>query len=268
MGVDGGPLGRDVGTPSAYAPDLLHAIPRSGPREALGLGRELPFVGQDLWTAYELSWLDQRGRPQVAIGRFSVPATSPNLIESKSLKLYLSSLNAERYADHAEVEALIAQDLSRSAGQEVAVALGPPRRELLAELPGIALDELQISVDRYQPDPELLFAGGEVVEERFRSDLFRSLCPVTGQPDWASIAIHYRGPSIEPESLLRYLVSFREHRGFHEDCVERIFLDLRMRCETEALTVQACFTRRGGLDISPFRSDHEREPEPVRVARQ
>ena len=256
------PLGREVAYPRAYDPSLLFPIARSQGREALGLGGgALPFDGHDRWHAYELSWLDGRGRPVVETATFSVPAESPNLVESKSLKLYLNSLNAARFDSRAEVLARITADLSQAAGATVTVAFGLPPVDAgdgaAPDAPApVSLDALEVACDEYDaPNPALLSAAaGDVVEEMLHSALLKSNCPVTGQPDWASIRIAYRGPRIDRDGLLRYLVSFREHAGFHEQCVEQVFVDLLARCRPEALSVEARYTRRGGLDINPWRA--------------
>lgn len=249
------PLGRAVEYPRGYDASLLFPIPRAHGRAALGLhdGEPLPFAGADRWNAYELGWLDARGKPAVATATFTVPADSPSLVESKSLKLYLNSLNGARFDDAEAVRARIAEDLSRAAGAPVHVMFGLPPFE-----PGEAasIDALEVDCDAYDhPRPEYLRADdGDVVEETLRSDLLKSNCPVTGQPDWAGVRIAYRGPRIERAGLLRYLVSFREHAEFHEQCVERIFVDLSARCRPQRLSVEARYTRRGGLDINPWRA--------------
>ena len=253
-------LGRSVTYPSAYDPGLLFPIPRAGNRAALGLVDDaLPFVGIDVWNAYELSWLDSRGKPQVALAEVRIPATSPNLVESKSFKLYLNGFAQERLANPEALRAALMADLSQSVGAPVSVALvAPTSPEALPvrPLPGELIDSVAIAIDHYgPPSPELLRAEvDETVEETLVSHLFRSNCPVTGQPDWASVQIGYAGPRIDRAALLRYLVSFRTHSDFHEACVERIFLDLKARCAPSKLAVYARFTRRGGLDINPFRA--------------
>jgi 7-cyano-7-deazaguanine reductase len=246
-------LGRDVAYPTRYAPDLLFPIPRSAARAELGIGAALPSIGHDRWHAYELSWLDLRGKPQVGTATFTVPCTSPRLIESKSLKLYMNSLNAHRFDDAAAVLRNLAQDLSAVAGAEVTVMPGLPPID--ADATGQDIDAQDIAIDRYgPPDASLLRAGGDVVEETLSSRLLKSNCPVTGQPDWASVHLRYRGPRIDRAGLLRYLVSFRDHAEFHEQCVERIFSDVLARCAPQALAVEARYTRRGGLDINPWRA--------------
>jgi 7-cyano-7-deazaguanine reductase len=248
------PLGREVAYPRHYDPTLLFPIARRLGRDTLGIAADaLPFVGDDRWHAYELSWLDARGKPVVATATLIVPADSPQLIESKSLKLYLNSLNGERFTDADAVAARIVADLSAAAGAQVRFAFGLPR---LIDDDSTSLDDIDLDIDDYAaPNPSLLSADEDVVvEETLRSDLLKSNCPVTGQPDWASLRIAYRGPRIDRAGLLRYLVSFREHAEFHEQCVERIFVDVLARCRPQALSVEARYTRRGGLDINPWRA--------------
>ncbi len=247
-------LGREVAYPRHYDPSLLFPIPRAAARAELGLGAALPFDGVDRWHAYELSWLDANGKPRVATATIAVPAASPNLVESKSLKLYLNAYNATRFDDGEAVRARIAADLSRSAGADVGVEFGLP--PFAAGDDAESIDALDVAIDRYgPPDATLLAADDDAfAEETLRSDLLKSNCPVTGQPDWAGVRIAYRGPRIDRAGLLRYLVSVRDHAEFHEQCVERIFVDVLARCRPQALSVEARYTRRGGLDINPWRA--------------
>ena len=259
-GAETSPLGQAVAYRDTYAPELLFPIERQLKRDELGIvAGALPFVGEDLWNAYELSWLDARGKPVVALGEFRVPATSPRLIESKSLKLYLNAFNQQRMVSVDEVQSRIAADLSAAAGAEVGVVLMPlatrPQRRS-AYPQGECLDALDIAIDTYQPAPELLRAAGSEVEETLYSHLLKSNCLVTGQPDWGMLVVRYRGPAIDREGLLRYVVSFRAHNEFHEQCVERVFCDIMARCRPHELAVWARYTRRGGLDINPFRASH------------
>ncbi len=249
------PLGREVAYPDRYDAGLLFPIPRSQGRDEIGVRDDaLPFAGHDRWHAYELSWLDARGKPVVATATIAVPAESPHLVESKSLKLYLNSLNAARFESPARVRETIAEDLSRAAGAPVVVEFGLPPFEG-AEDVSMSIDDQDIAIDRYgPPDASLLACFDDVFEETLRSDLLKSNCPVTGQPDWATVRIAYRGPRIDRAGLLRYLVSFRDHAEFHEQCVERIFVDLVAHCRCETLSVEARYTRRGGLDINPWRA--------------
>ncbi|WP_221365736.1 NADPH-dependent 7-cyano-7-deazaguanine reductase QueF [Aeromonas caviae] len=265
-------LGQQSAYISQYTPSLLQPVPRSLNRDDLGLRGELPFQGCDVWTLYELSWLNAKGKPVVAIGEVFVPATSPNLIESKSFKLYLNSFNQTRCDSLEAVQALLVQDLSGCAGAPVSVTLftldQAPHQ--IAQQPGECIDSLDIEVDGYEFDETLLqgAAGREIVEETLHSHLLKSNCLVTSQPDWGSVVIHYRGPRLDREKLLRYLISFRQHNEFHEQCIERIFTDLKHFCAPEKLTVHARYTRRGGLDINPFRSDWEPVPANLRLIRQ
>jgi len=254
-------LGRTVAYPRHYDPSQLFPIARAIGRSALQLEGPLPFVGHDRWHAYELSWLDRRGKPQVATATFTVPADSPNLIESKSLKLYLNSLNATAFDDAQALRDCLARDLSACAGAAVVVAFGLPA---FVELePAQSIDALDIAIAHYgPPDATLLQAGDDVVEETLVSSLLKSNCPVTGQPDWAQLRVQYAGPRIDRAGLLRYLVSFRDHADFHEQCVERIFLDLQTRCRPRQLSVEARYTRRGGLDINPWRATPDCVPPP------
>lgn len=254
------PLGRAVSYHDRYAPELLFPIARQPKRDELGLrAASLPFIGEDLWNAYELSWLNPRGKPVVALGRFRVPADSPRLVESKSLKLYLNSLNQTPFESLAVVRETLAADLSAAAGAPVGVELeslsAQPQR-LFGRPEGVLLDELDVAIDGYSPQPGLLRTepdGGEV-EELLFSHLLKSNCLVTGQPDWGMVAVRYAGPRIDREALLRYVVSFRKHDEFHEQCVERIFCDVLTACRPRRLAVWARYTRRGGLDINPFRA--------------
>jgi 7-cyano-7-deazaguanine reductase len=266
----GSPLGRDTAYPAQYDASLLYPIPRAAARAELGLaGDALPFIGFDRWQAFELSWLDARGKPHVATATLRVPAGSPNLVESKSLKLYLNSFNASRFDNADAVRARIEADLSQAAGAPVEMAFGLPA--MTAEAGADSIDGLDIAIDHYgPPDAALLSAdAGDIVEETLTSALLKSNCPVTGQPDWADVTIAYRGPRIDRAGLLRYLVGFRDHAEFHEQCVERIFIDLLARCAPQTLSVEARYTRRGGLDINPWRATPGHPaPAPQRALRQ
>ncbi|HET6628228.1 MAG TPA: NADPH-dependent 7-cyano-7-deazaguanine reductase QueF [Woeseiaceae bacterium] len=266
------PLGRNTPFPDRYAPEVLCALPRRESCEALGVREPLPFRGEDVWNAWELTWLDPRGKPVAATAVFRVPADSPNLVESKSLKLYLNSLAMSRFGSAGEVASIIAGDLSRTAASTVGVDLrvggGAPAGPF-DDLPGDCIDGLEVECDAGDVDASLLAcAGGDEVGEELHSHLLRSNCPVTGQPDMGSVLVRYRGTAIDRRGLLRYLVSYRRHCAFHESCVERIFIDLKARCAPEQLTVYARYHRRGGLDINPFRSDFEDRAENVRLWRQ
>lgn len=264
------PLGKSVPVPVQYSPQLLFDVSRAAQRERLGLGAELPFRGVDIWNAWELSWLNPDGLPQCATAEIRVPADSPNIVESKSLKLYLNSFAMTHYATPADVLEMIEQDLSACTGSDVAVTPGDPDAGgTIARLPGHCVDTSQVRCDTYEVDPELLEADStDIVSEQLYSHLLRSLCPVTGQPDFASVLVAYTGPRIDRESLLRYIVSYRQHEDFHENCVERMFVDIVGRCATQKLTVHARYTRRGGIDINPFRSNHESDAPNIRLLRQ
>ncbi|MBE7939802.1 MULTISPECIES: NADPH-dependent 7-cyano-7-deazaguanine reductase QueF [Ramlibacter] len=272
-------LGKASSYADRYDPSLLFPIPRQPKREEIGIGSRLPFFGADLWTAFELSWLTPRGKPQVAIAHFTVPCETPNIIESKSFKLYLNSFSNERFAGpdavRERIRADVGEALSRGgAPVSVGVKLLLPElfdREPVHELDGLNLDRLDIECTQYTPAPELLKAAfdEQPVEEVLVSHLLKSNCLVTGQPDWGSVQIRYSGPQIEQGGLLQYLVSFRNHNEFHEQCVERIFTDIMARCRPVKLAVYARYTRRGGLDINPFRSSHPMAAPPnIRTARQ
>jgi 7-cyano-7-deazaguanine reductase len=268
------PLGKPTEYRADYAPELLYPIPRQLKRDELGIAADtLPFVGEDIWNAYEVSWLNARGKPVVALATFRVPAKSPHLVESKSFKLYLNSFNQTVFADTATVEATLVQDLSAAAGASVSAKIEvlSGRPQILVGYPmGELLDDLDIACDAYQPAPQLLATvDGPQVEETLYSHLLKSNCLVTGQPDWAMVVIRYRGKAIDRAGLLRYIVSFRDHNEFHEQCVERIYCDIQRRCAPEALAVYARYTRRGGLDINPFRSSGEfLPPDNTREVRQ
>jgi 7-cyano-7-deazaguanine reductase len=265
------PLGKAVHHSRRYHPGHLYAVSRLEGRREIGLNTALPFQGKDVWNAYEISWLSTRGRPEIAIGRFIFPCETASLIESKSLKLYLNSLNLERFETIEMVRSAIEADLSAAAGGPVSVTLIPADKFVEASIgtpPGHGLDQLHIDVRDFRIDPATLCTTNEQVEETVFSNLLRTNCPVTGQPDWGTVVIAYKGARIEPEGLLRYIVSYREHIGFHENCVERIFTDIAGRCSPERLFVQAQFTRRGGLDINPWRANYAAEPDFVRYARQ
>ena len=262
-----GPLGHATGYPDRYDPSLLFPVSRTPQRTAIGIGDPLPFTGADVWTAYEHTWLDGRGKPCVAMLSLVVPVDSPFIVESKSVKLYLGSFAQTRFDDAAQVVDTIERDLSMAAGAGVTATVLRDAR--IEPMTGESIDGADILVDRYDLDPTLLHAHGPTVSETLRTDLFRSVCPVTGQPDYASIAVAYRGPRIDRAGLLRYIVSYRLHAGFHEHCAERMFVDLVARCACEALTVHARFTRRGGLDINPFRTNAGVDvPANVRTERQ
>ena len=266
-------LGKSTPYCGVYNPELLFPIPRQEKRDELNISiGNLPFVGLDIWTAFEVSWLNSKGKPVVAIAEFAFPADSEYLIESKSFKLYLNSFNGTRFSSPEEVVKTWIKDLSSACGEEVSVDLRNLDFDeaLVSKLPGINLDDLDIEITDYQLNNQLLKNddSNEIVSETVNSHLLKSNCLVTGQPDWGSVVIRYEGPQIDHESLLRYLISFREHNEFHEQCVERIFTDIMTFCSPEKLTVYARYVRRGGLDINPYRSNFEEEFDISRTLRQ
>ncbi|MEO9275326.1 NADPH-dependent 7-cyano-7-deazaguanine reductase QueF [Marinomonas sp. 5E14-1] len=251
------PLGQQTEYVSEYDASLLYPIARVDKWREMDIESErLPFYGEDVWNAYEVSWLNLKGKPVVALAEFRLPCDSPNIIESKSFKLYLNSLNQMRYDSVEEVQALLEKDLSKAAKANVTVIIRNLESvsSLVVLTPDYCIDELDVEVNEYHPNADLLTIGKGIVEERLVSHLLKSNCPVTNQPDWGSVSIDYKGSKIEHESLLKYIVSFREHTDFHEQCVERIFIDIMRRCKPESLTVYARYVRRGGLDINPYRS--------------
>ena len=287
-------LGRRSSYVDQYDASLLFPIPRAPKRLEIGLAAATPFFGADMWTAFELSWLNLRGKPQVALAHFTVPCETLNIIESKSFKLYLNSFNNTRFDGPQEVRARLRADLSEAVWRgpapiqaegeagapvkmvpaSIGVTLLAPElfdQEPVHELDGLSLDRLDIDCERYTPAPELLKAAldEQPVTEVLTSNLLKSNCLVTGQPDWGSVQIHYSGPQIEQGGLLQYIVSFRNHNEFHEQCVERIFMDIWTRCQPTRLAVYARYTRRGGLDINPFRTSYPQAlPKNIRTARQ
>ena len=274
-------LGQQSAYPNQYDPGLLFPIPRAQNRKKLGIeeGSRLPFLGIDLWNAFELSWLNPKGKPQIALAEFSIPAESPFMIESKSFKLYLNSLNQHPFATLEAVRTCLRHDLSAVLGSPLQIKLLQPselqdqkKYPLMQELDGQLLDRLDIEVNPAQiADPALLSAdqSSAPITQTLVSHLLKSNCPVTGQPDWASVQIHYQGRPIKEEGLLRYIIGFRNLGEFHEHCVEKIFCDIKNRCQPEKLSVYARYTRRGGLDINPFRTDHNSPwPDNIRHARQ
>jgi 7-cyano-7-deazaguanine reductase len=273
-------LGKASAYVDQYDASLLFPIPRAGKRAEIGITGAAPFFGADMWTAFELSWLNTRGKPQVALVHFTIPCESPNIVESKSFKLYLNSFNNTRFADATEVLARLRTDISEAVwrGGVVQSSIGVKLidaalfdREPVHELDGLNLDRLDVECTHYQPAPELLTTVPDegVVNEVLVSNLLKSNCLVTGQPDWGSVQISYSGLPIQQEGLLQYLVSFRNHNEFHEQCVERIFMDIWTRCKPTKLTVYARYTRRGGLDINPLRTSHPQAlPSNTRTARQ
>ncbi len=254
-----------------YDASLLFAVPRQNNREAIGITSPLPFSGVDLWTAYDLSWLNKKGKPQTAIGELIFPCQSSYIIESKSLKLYLNSFNQTKFQDQQTVRQTISNDLSRVAGEEVTVRLYQAdswQSIMTTPWQGTCLDDLDISINAYQPNPQLLTIEDSFAEETVYSHLLKSNCPVTHQPDWGSVFIQYAGKKLNHQNLLKYIISFRQHSEFAENCVERIFNDITQYCHPEKLTVYARYSRRGGLDINPFRSNFAIAPKNLRLPRQ
>ena len=273
-------LGKSSSYVDQYDAALLFPIARRSKRDEIGLTGTLPFFGADLWTAYELSWLNPRGKPQLALARITVPAESTHIVESKSVKLYLNSFNNSVFADASAVQTRLREDLSAAVWQggavmsSVSVQLVLPQdfdKEPVHELDGLNLDRLDLECSHYQPAPELLTAqfNQAPVTETLTSQLLKSNCLVTGQPDWGSVRISYTGPQIDQAGLLQYIVSFRNHNEFHEQCVERIFMDIWRACKPSKLEVYARYTRRGGVDINPWRTSHPMAaPVNIRTARQ
>jgi 7-cyano-7-deazaguanine reductase len=273
-------LGKVSAYVDQYDASLLFPLPRETKRLEIGIQGRLPFLGADLWTAFELSWLNLRGKPQVALAQITVPCESTHIVESKSFKLYLNSFNNSRFASAEVVRDRLREDLSAAiwhGGPMMACAgvrlLLPEQfgSEAVRELGGLLIDRLDVECELYQPAPQLLSAAlhEQPVEETLVSHLLKSNCLVTGQPDWGSVQIHYSGPQIDQAGLLQYIVSFRNHNEFHEQCVERIYMDIMARCKPTKLSVYARYTRRGGLDINPWRSSHPQlPPANVRTARQ
>lgn len=253
------PLGKVSTYVSNYQPDLLFPIARQLNRDALGIHDTLPFQGYDFWNAFELSWLNPKGKPVVAAAEFIISCESLNLIESKSFKLYLNSFNNTIFSSFAEVEQVLIRDLSAAAGASVSVKLIPlshPTEIIRPQFGGVSLDELDIECDTYAIQPSYLTTENQILTETLHSDLLKSNCLVTGQPDWGSIQIIYTGKKINHAGLLKYIVSFRNINEFGEQCVERIFKDIMQHCQPEKLFVYARYTRRGGLDINPYRANY------------
>ncbi|WP_321532710.1 NADPH-dependent 7-cyano-7-deazaguanine reductase QueF [uncultured Desulfuromonas sp.] len=268
------PLGKTTEYPSQYDAGLLYPVPRCLKRDELGIGEPLPFYGEDVWNSYELSWLNRKGKPVVALAVFRFSCQTPNLVESKSFKLYLNSLNQTRFEDQQAVIDCLRRDLSQASGGSVTVELSSLDDQSLWQvqtLPGECLDSLDLDVEHYQLNADLLrdaADSADPVEEILYSHLLKSNCLITSQPDWASVWISYRGGRLDRQALLAYLISFRQHNEFHEQCVERIFTDLLRHCHPQSLTVYARYTRRGGLDINPWRSTEPGTAPQWRLSRQ
>lgn len=268
--IQNSPLGQDTAYVNSYDPSLLYPIERDLNWKEQGVERnELPFKGVDIWNAYELSWLNQRGKPEVRLAEFKVSADSENIIESKSFKLYLNSLNLSRFDSDAEVKAVLQKDLSNAAGGKVEIRLyHPDQAPEFGQFTGFCIDNQDVDIEHYTPEPALLGVGVDQVEEVLYSHLLKSNCPVTGQPDWATLGISYAGTEIDREGLLKYIISYREHGDFHEQCVEQIFMHIWQHCQPDSLSVYARYVRRGGLDINPFRSSDMDDIDNLRLSRQ
>jgi 7-cyano-7-deazaguanine reductase len=270
--VEASPLGKNSHYISHYQRDLLFPLPRKTKRDEIGVPHTLPFFGADIWNGYEISWLDAKGKPQVAIAEFSFPCTSPNIIESKSFKLYLNSFNNTPLDSVTAAAALMTRDLSEAAEAPVSVKLilvTDYDESGIETFTGTNVDLLEVACDNYLVDPALLTTSTTPAQETLFSNLLKSNCLVTGQPDWGTVKIDYQGNKINQEGLLKYIVSFRNHNEFHEQCVERIFMDIMRQCKPQQLSVYARYTRRGGLDINPYRStDVNYQPGNGRLCRQ
>lgn len=266
---DYGILGKTTSHPDEYSANHLFAIPRAESREEFGLNSQLPFIGVDIWNAYELSWLNLKGKPHVAVATIEINASSKNLIESKSLKHYLNSFNMSKFSSKEIVAETIQKDLKKAVEGEVFVKISTDfSGKSLDQPPGICIDHLDITCVAYTPKPSYLITNNQEVAEIVYSNILRTNCPVTGQPDWATLIIDYSGKQIDHHGLLNYIVSYRKEAGFHENCVERIFIDTMNRCKPEKLSVYGNFTRRGGIDINPFRSSHSEKGRVFRLYRQ
>lgn len=267
-------LGKETKYDNSFDEKLLQPVPRSLNRDGLNLATPLPFYGKDIWTGYELSWLNANGKPIVAIANFEFAFDSVNLVESKSFKLYLNSFNQQRFNNELEVQQQLTKDLAHCAQGETFVELILAKdfsNQIITSPEGQCIDELDITIDNFDFSTKYLINSTKekkTIEQKLFSNLLKSNCLITNQPDWGTVEIHYQGPEINQESLLRYLISFRQHNEFHEQCVERIFSDLMQHCHCEKLSVYARYTRRGGLDINPFRSNFEKAPKNMRQARQ
>ncbi len=266
------PLGKKSSYINTYSPELLFPLPRKPKRDEIGVSDFLPFDGLDLWTGFEISWLNPKGKPIVAIGEFRIPCRSKFLIESKSFKLYLNSFNNSKFDGFTQVSQMMEADLSKAAQDAVQVKLSPLEEvsHQFGSLNGLCLDDLDVECLEYQPQSNYLITSQTKVAEVVYTNLLKSNCLVTGQPDWGSVEVSYQGNQIDHAGLLKYIVSLRDHNEFHEQCVERIFMDIMNRCKPEELSVYARYTRRGGLDINPFRTSRKQEIQlsNLRLARQ
>ena len=259
------PLGKPVQAPRRLDRTVLRAIDRTAAREILGLGTPLPFRGEDVWRCYELSWLRPDGLPRIGVLTLRIPCVTPATVESKSLKLYLNGFAHTAFRTVREVRARIRADLEALVGAAIAADIAEgPGHGAAGDFDSFCLDDL----DRYEPDAALLQPTGATGADAVHTHLFRSVCPITAQPDWGAVAIAWRGGLLDRGSLLRYLVSYRDSAGFHEDVIERIFVDLRTATDATELTVDGRFLRRGGIDLNPFRSTHRQRAPSLRLTRQ
>ncbi|OJU80736.1 MAG: NADPH-dependent 7-cyano-7-deazaguanine reductase QueF [Chlamydia sp. 32-24] len=269
--VELSPLGQKTVYIQTYSPEQLYPVPRSLARKKTNIPESLPFHGIDIWNGYELSWLNKKGKPQFALCTFIFSCTSPTIVESKSLKLYLNSFNQSIFVSANEVQTIIKKDLSLATNSDVEVHIFPHTDLIntsLKDFDGQCVDHLDIETSCYSVTPSFLTTQDECVQEKIYTHLLKSNCLATGQPDWGSIFLHYKGPKINQESFLKYIISYRNHSGFAEHCIEQIYCDILHYCKPELLTVYGCYTRRGGLDINPFRSNFEQRPNLFRHVRQ
>jgi len=269
--LTGTSLGKKTEYLQTYSPELLQPVPRSLGREKTGISSPLPFTGVDLWNGYELSWLAPNGKPQIAMARFHFPCDSENLVESKSFKLYLNSFNQTTFSSWLSVKTTLENDLRNVIGKAAGVDLLPPEefdQMTFTPLEGKCLDDIPLATGTYTVAPHFLSSSGDPLEEKVYSRLLKSNCLATGQPDWGTILVHYLGPRIDHEGLLKYLISYRNHSGFAEHCVEQIYFDILQECRPKKLSILIGYTRRGGLDINPFRSNFENPPTHFRPTRQ
>lgn len=264
-------LGKKTVYPDTYSPDWLDPIPRKLARNKIDISGNIPFEGIDIWNGYELSWLNGKGKPEISLGVFQFDCRSDNVIESKSFKLYLNSLNQTVFNSFNDVQKTLEKDLTDASNGSVSVTLYSPTDKKIihtGDFSGTCLDQLDIQTDTYHVHPKFLKTHPHIIKESLYSNLLKSNCLATGQPDWGSVLIHYQGKQIDHEGLLKYIISLRNHSGFAEHCVEQIYCDLMRECQPEKLTVYARYTRRGGLDINPFRSNFEKSPDNTRQIRQ
>ncbi|AGF48897.1 NADPH-dependent 7-cyano-7-deazaguanine reductase QueF [Candidatus Kinetoplastidibacterium galati] len=262
------PLGHDIEYSFKYDPNYLFAIPRK-------TISKIPMYGLDIWNIYELSWLNNNGKPEIAIAKIEIPSNSLNIIESKSLKLYLNSFNNTNFENINEVKDILNKDISNAIQCPVFIKMITPENFHMLYIEkssdvGLCIDDIEVKINIYKPSPELLELSNtsvDVVSETIISRMFRSRCPVTGQPDWASIKIKYKGIKIDHSSILKYIISYRDHLGFHENCIDKIFMDISYTCQPNYLSVYGNFTRRGGIDINPWRTSDRNEPPPLENCR-